>query len=84
MSRSATDAGSLLNSFLDTLGSETRLLQQLVALRTRPDDAAARNDMAPLFATMLPPLTTKQLPSVRTRAASPRASSLFKLISRLT
>jgi hypothetical protein len=43
------DAGDLLNSFVVGLGRETRLLQRLVALRTRTEDTAMRERMAPLF-----------------------------------
>lgn len=46
----SVNVGSLLNTFVGELGRETRLLQQLVALRTRTDDVETRESMAPLFA----------------------------------
>jgi hypothetical protein len=44
------DVGALLNDFVAELGRETRLLQQVVTLKTRADDHDARARMAPLFA----------------------------------
>jgi Spindle and kinetochore-associated protein 1 len=43
------DVGGLLNTFVIGLGRETRLLQRLAALRTRTEDTAMRERMAPLF-----------------------------------
>jgi Spindle and kinetochore-associated protein 1 len=57
MSHSGADVGSLLNRFVETLGSETRLLQQLVALRIRPENSGARDEMAQLFAAVDASLT---------------------------
>jgi hypothetical protein len=45
----SVDVGGLLNTFVIGLERETRLLQRLVALRTRADDSATRERMAPLF-----------------------------------
>lgn len=46
------NVGDLLNTFVAEIGRETRLLQQLIALRTKPEDAETRESMAPLFATV--------------------------------
>lgn len=43
------DVGALLNVFVAELGRETRLLQQVVTLRTRASDSESRARMAPLF-----------------------------------
>lgn len=44
------DVGALLNAFVEELGRETRLLQQVVTLRTRKTDTDSRERIAPLLA----------------------------------
>lgn len=45
-----SEVAALLDNFVLELGRETRLLQQLVSLRTRVDDDQSRQRMGPLFA----------------------------------
>lgn len=43
------DVGGLLNAFVAELGRETKLLQQIVSLRTRKTDTGSRARMTPLL-----------------------------------
>lgn len=49
MAAANPDVGTLLNTFVAELGRETRLLQQLVTLRSGPADVDARLRMAPML-----------------------------------